>query len=99
MIYTKDKLLAECHPKDHISFNQFLNDCEQAINVSELHSDEWSSNDEALANEERETKKRTEKIMDSNSVIKIYNKTWRSTRVCKVAKLLLFFFKNITFNL
>lgn len=97
MIYTKDKLLSECHPKDHISYNQFLNDCEQAINVSELHSDEWSSDDEALANEERETRKRIAKIMNSNSVIKIYKKTWRSSRVCKVANYS-FFFKNITFN-
>jgi len=84
MVYTKDKLLTDCHPSD-ISFEEFLKDCESAINTSELHSDERSSDDEALAQKERDDKDRPEQILNTNSVIKVYNKQWRSTRVCNVA--------------
>ena len=38
MISTKDNLLDSCHPAD-ISWDRFLEDCECAINMSELHSD------------------------------------------------------------
>jgi hypothetical protein len=84
MIYTKDKLLTDCQPRD-ISFEEFLKDCESAINTSELHSDERSSDDEALAQKERDDKDRPEQILNTNSVIKVYNKQWRSARVCNVA--------------
>ena len=57
MISTKDKLLDSCHPAD-ISWDQFLEDCESAINMSELHSDEWSTDDAFLADEERKNKQR-----------------------------------------
>jgi len=66
-------------------FNKFLEDCEKAINTPELHSDECSLDDEALAREERENKKRPEQILNTNSVIKVFKKKWRSTRVCIVA--------------
>ena len=51
MIKTKDKILSECYP-DYISWDEYLEDCEKAVNISELHSDEYSSNDETLAQEE-----------------------------------------------
>ena len=54
MISTKDNLLDSCHPTD-ISWDRFLEDCERAINMSELHSDEWSTDDAFLADEERKT--------------------------------------------
>src|SRR5438067_13820375 len=57
MISTKDNLLDSCHPTD-ISWDRFLEDCERAINMSELHSDEWSTDDAFLADEERKTKRR-----------------------------------------
>lgn len=57
MISTNDKLLSSSQPSD-ISWEQFLRDCERAINTSELHSDEWSTDDPELANEERLSKKR-----------------------------------------
>ena len=78
MIYTKDKLLTDCHPSN-MSFNEFLEDCEKAVKTPEIHSDE------ALAREERENKKRPEQILNTNSVIKVFKKKWRSTRVCIVA--------------
>ena len=93
MMATKDSLLDNCRPSD-ISWDEFMLNCEEAINTADLHSDEISSADETLAKEERDSKKRPEHILNTNSVIKVYDKKWRSTRVCKVAKL---FFKNITF--
>lgn len=82
MIYTKDKTLSECHPKDDISLAEFMQDCEKVVNTPGLHSDEWSSDDEDLAKEERDGKKRPERSLNTNSVIKVLNKKWRSTRVC-----------------
>lgn len=87
MVSTKDKLLTDCHPSGDISWNEFIRDCETAINTPELHSDECSSNDEDLAQEERDNRLRPENIRSTNSVIKIYNKKWRSTRVSKVLEL------------
>ena len=57
MIPTKDNLLDSCHPAD-ISWDRFLEDCERAINMSEFHSDEWSTDDAFLADEERKNKQR-----------------------------------------
>ena len=56
MIRVNDKLLEKCRPND-IMLDKFLQDCEKAVNISELHSDEWSTEDEGLANEEIEQKK------------------------------------------
>ena len=78
MIYTKDKLLTDCFPSN-MPFNEFLEDCEKAIKTPEIHSDECSSDDEALAQEERENKKRPEQILNTNSVIKVFKKQWKST--------------------
>lgn len=87
MIATKDKLLTNCHPSDDISWNEFMRDCKIAINTPELHSDECSSNDEEIAQMERDRGQRPEHILNTNSVIKIYNKKWRSTRVSKILDL------------
>ena len=69
--------------------DEFLTNCEEAVNTSDLHSDEISSDDGALAQDERDNEKRPDHILDTNSVIKVYDKEWRSTRVCKVLKLFL----------
>jgi hypothetical protein len=92
MIATNDKVLRSCHPST-LTWDQFMIDCEQAVNTSELHSDEWSTDDEVLANEERSKSKRPDNIKNTNSVIKIHNKPWRSTRVCN--NLVNLFLKNI----
>lgn len=99
MIYTKEKLLDDCRPSN-IPSDDFLKDCARAINTPELHSDECSSDDEVLAQEERNNKKRPEHILNTNSVVKVFNKPWRSTRVCKIAKFFLkisFMYNNIFF--
>src|ERR1043165_7541398 len=88
MISTRDKLLEKYFPQN-ITWNEYMEDCEKAINTSNLHSDEWSTDDEALANGERTGNKRPERIMQKNSGIKIHEKKWRSTRVCEVVIFLL----------
>lgn len=82
MIRASDKLLEKFCLKD-ITLDKFMKDCEKAVNVSELHSNEWSTEDEGLANEEIEQNKRPERLADSNSVIVVHEKNWRSSRVCK----------------
>ena len=62
-------------------WDEFMRDCEKAVNTTDLHSDEWSSDDEVLAQAERNQNKRPERIIGTNSVIKIHDKKWRSTRV------------------
>lgn len=81
MISTKNKVLNTCQPPN-ISWDQYMLDCESAVNTSELHSDEWSTDDAGLADEERRKNQRPDNIKATNSVIKIRNKKWRSTRVC-----------------
>jgi len=57
MISMKDKLLSDCRPLD-MKWNDYMEDCEKAINIPNLHSDEWFSEDEVLANDERINNKR-----------------------------------------
>ena len=82
MISMKDKLLIDCYPSDNVTWNEFMRDCEKAVNTPELHSDECSSDDEDLAQEERNNNKRGERVLKTNSVVKVLDKKWRSTRVC-----------------
>ena len=88
MISTSDKLLDK-YFSENITWDEYMKDCEAAVNTSDLHSDEWSTDDKALADGERTGKKRPERIMHTNSVIKIHEKKWRSTRVCEVVMLLI----------
>ena len=67
--------------------------CELAVNVPDLHSDEYSTDDEQLANEERRDNKRPERITRTNSVIKIREKNGGLQGYVKFIN----YFKNITF--
>jgi hypothetical protein len=87
MISTKDEILSECYPHN-LTWKEFMKDCEKAVNTSEVHSDEWSSEDEELARAECGKNKRSRLTTNNDSVIKVYEKAWRSSRVCKVVKLL-----------
>ncbi|PKY51438.1 hypothetical protein RhiirA4_424516, partial [Rhizophagus irregularis] len=51
-----------------------MKDCEKVVVISELHSDEWSSEDEDPANKEKNPEKRPESLDKLNSVIKIHKK-------------------------
>lgn len=75
MISTRDKLLTECQPRD-LKWEEFIKDCIKATNTSDIHSDEWSTEDEELANKERSKNTRSGRLINNNSVIKIYNKKW-----------------------
>ncbi|CAB5392204.1 unnamed protein product [Rhizophagus irregularis] len=66
---------------------EFIKDCKKAVNTSEIHSDEWSSNNEELANAEHSKNARRGQLANTNnnnSVIKIYNKNWQSSRITKI---------------
>ncbi|CAB4429777.1 unnamed protein product [Rhizophagus irregularis] len=84
----EDGRIEQHNRKQHIASrrdqNEFIRDCETAINTPELHSDECSSNDEDIAQEERDHRLKPENILSTNSVIKIYNKKWRSTRIKEI---------------
>ena len=73
MIFTQDDILNGCRPKN-MTRDEFIRDCEKALNTAEIHSDEWSTEDEDLANEERDNNIRTERLTRTNSVIKIHDK-------------------------
>src|SRR5881227_1957462 len=73
MIATSDGVLEQCRPPN-ISWDRYMEHCELAVNVPDLHSDEYSTDDEQLANEERRDNKRPERITRTNSVIKIREK-------------------------
>jgi hypothetical protein len=87
MIKTKDYVLKECQPSN-VSWERYINECEEAVNTTNLQSDEYSTDDEALATEERNNNKRLERNRTNDSVIKIHQKSWRSSRVCKVTEIL-----------
>ena len=73
MIATSDGVLEQCRPPN-ISWDRYIEYCELAVNVPDLHSDEYSTDDEQLVNEERRDNKRPERITQTNSVIKIREK-------------------------
>src|SRR3954465_11417362 len=73
MISSKDQLLKACHPTN-LTWDQYLEDCESAVNNAELHSDEYSTDDQVLAKQERDNNQRPERIKKPNSVIKIREK-------------------------
>ncbi|GES74309.1 hypothetical protein GLOIN_2v1477808 [Rhizophagus clarus] len=83
MIFTQDSILDDCRP-ENMTREVFIKDCEKAVNTAEVHSDEWSTEDEVLANEERNDNIRSGRLISTNSVIKIHNKEWRSSRVKRI---------------
>ncbi|GBB91280.1 hypothetical protein RclHR1_18470003 [Rhizophagus clarus] len=83
MISIRDNLLYECHP-ENLTWESYMKDCEKALNTSDLHSDEWSSDDEELAKEERDKKIRSKRLASTNSIIKVYDKKWRSSRIKQI---------------
>ena len=42
-------MLKLCKPSD-LEWNEYMKDCERAVNMSDLHLDEYFSNDEQLVN-------------------------------------------------
>ncbi|CAG8759392.1 16146_t:CDS:2, partial [Gigaspora margarita] len=79
MIYVNDPVLRNCQPPK-LSWNEYLRDLECAVNDPALQSAEESDTDEELANDERKNDERPANIYDTNIVLKVLNKPWRSTR-------------------
>ena len=73
MILIKNKTLKECCLEE-VVFSDFLIECEMAVNQADLQSDEFSTEDEELANEERKNNQRNSRILNTNSVIKVKEK-------------------------
>ena len=92
MIATSDGVLEQCRPPN-ISWDRYMEHCELAVNVPDLHSDEYSTDDEQLANKERCDNKRPKRITRTNSVIKIREKNGGPQGYVKFIN----YFKNITF--
>ena len=70
MIQTKDKILIKCHPSN-VTWDDYVEDCNLAVNTVDINSDEYSTEEEELARKERSDEKRPENIYSTNSVIKI----------------------------
>ncbi|GBB94495.1 hypothetical protein RclHR1_23670005 [Rhizophagus clarus] len=83
MIFMQDSILDNCH-SENMTREVFIKDCKKAVNTAEVHSDEWSTEDEVLVNEEHNNNIRSGRLISTNSVIKIYNKEWRSSRVKRI---------------
>ncbi|PKK69572.1 hypothetical protein RhiirC2_712570 [Rhizophagus irregularis] len=60
-----------------------MKDCEKVVVISELYSDEWSSEDEDPANKEKNPEKRPERLDKLNSVIKIHEKKILARRILR----------------
>ena len=67
-----------------------MEDCNLTVNTVDINSNEYSTEEEELTRKERSDEKRPENIYSTNSVIKICDKLWRSTRlsnnVCEIIK-------------
>ncbi|GES91274.1 hypothetical protein GLOIN_2v202159 [Rhizophagus clarus] len=64
MIFTQDSILDDCRP-ENMTREVFIKDCEKAVNTAEVHSDEWSTEDKVLANEERNDNIRSGRLKES----------------------------------
>src|SRR5436853_5382259 len=59
MIQTKDKILIKCHPSN-VTWDDYVEDCNLAVNTVDINSDEYSTEEEELARKERSDEKRPE---------------------------------------
>ncbi|RIB26287.1 hypothetical protein C2G38_2138376 [Gigaspora rosea] len=83
MVRVGDPILNECQPSS-LNWEEYLHDLERAVNDPALQSCEESDTDEALANQERG--ERPTIIRDNNSVIKVYDKPWRSNKIKRLLR-------------
>ncbi|CAG8828469.1 2162_t:CDS:2, partial [Gigaspora margarita] len=83
MVRVGDPILNECQPST-LNWEEYLHDLERAVNDPALQSCEESDTDEALANQERG--ERPTIIRDNNSVIKVYDKPWRSNKIKRLLR-------------
>ncbi|GBC30751.2 hypothetical protein GLOIN_2v1792113 [Rhizophagus irregularis DAOM 181602=DAOM 197198] len=75
MIDTKDQMLTD------LEFSNLIKDLREIINDSNYHSDEVSETDEEEAQEEKNMKIRPSRNENTNHVLHVYDKKWRSQRL------------------
>src|SRR6185312_13882300 len=56
MIQTKDKILIKCHPSN-VTWDDYVEDCNFAVNTVDINSDEYSTEEEKLARKKRSDEK------------------------------------------
>ncbi|GBB87607.1 hypothetical protein RclHR1_14080004 [Rhizophagus clarus] len=83
MIFMQNSILDDCRT-ENMTREVFIKDCEKAVNTAEVHLNEWSIEDKVLINEEHNDNIRSGKLISTNSVIKIHNKEWRSSKVKRI---------------
>src|SRR2546430_9911526 len=67
MIQTKNKILIKYHPSN-VTWDDYVKDCNLAVNTIDINSDEYSTEEEELARKEKSNEKRLENIYSTNSV-------------------------------
>lgn len=79
MINIKDQKLTELQPS--IPWDNWIESLEAIINDSGYHSDEISETDTEKVQEEKNRNIRPSRNENSNHVLHVYDKQWRSSRV------------------
>ena len=80
MVKIKDQMLVDLQPPP-IPWNNWIENLEEVIGKSGYHSDEVSESDTENIQEEKNEKIRPPRLENSNHVLHVYDKQWRSSRV------------------
>ena len=80
MVKIKDQILVDLQPSP-IPWNNWIENLEEVINNSGYHSDEVSESDTEKVQEENNERIRPSRLENSNHVLHVYDKQWRSSRV------------------
>jgi hypothetical protein len=80
MLTTGDSILTDLQPP--MKWDEWVDDISKVIEDSNYHLDEVSESDEEKAKSEKDDMIRTARKEDSNHVLHVYDKSWRSRKVC-----------------
>ena len=84
MLAIKDSMLTDLQLS--MKWNDWIEDLKKIIDDSNYHSDEISESDDEKAQDEKDNMIRSTRKEDSNHVLHVYDKPWRSSRVNKILK-------------
>jgi hypothetical protein len=85
MIGIEDQMLTDLQPP--IAWNNWIEGLERIISNSNYYSDEVSESDTEKVQEEKNKNIRPPRKENSNHVLHVYDKQWRSSRVNKIYKI------------
>jgi len=80
MVKINDQMLVDLQPSS-MPWNNWIEDLEEVINNSGYHSDEVSESDTEKVQEEKDENIRPPRKENSDHVLHVYDKQWRSNRV------------------